>query len=192
VGGEAQDKLVPGLLIATPTVRDPFFAETVILLIDHDSDGAYGVVLNRRADPKLADLLGRLELPAPGRTKAASVWWGGPVQPEAGMVLFLDEPGLQEYEPSLIVAQGLRVSWSMELLHDIAFERGPTVYAFYLGRAGWGQGQLEEELNGGAWIPADLNHALLFREEDDALWRDALAEIGAQPSAIPIGDAALA
>jgi putative transcriptional regulator len=189
---QGHDRLAPGLLIATPTVRDPFFAETVILLIDHDDDGAYGVVLNRRADPKLGDLLQRLDLPAPTPTKVSSVWWGGPVQPEAGMVLFLDEPGLSEYEPSLIVAPGLRASWSMELLRDIAFGRGPTIYAFYLGRAGWGEGQLEEELNSGAWIPADLNRTLLFREHDDGLWRDALRDIGAQPAAIPMGDAALA
>ncbi len=186
------DELAPGLLIATPTVRDPFFARTVILLVDHDEDGSFGVVLNRRADPTLGDLLERLELPSPTSTKTAAVWWGGPVQPEAGMVLYLEEPELERYEPSMPVAQGLRASWSMDLLRDIAHGRGPTVYALYLGRAGWGPGQLEDELQQGAWIPADLQRSLLFAEEDGELWRDALREIGVDPAAIALGDAAQA
>ena len=186
------DELAPGLLIATPTVRDPFFARTVILLVDHDEEGSFGVVLNRRADPSLGDLLERLELPSPTSTKTAAVWWGGPVQPEAGMVLYLEEPELGGYEPSMPVAQGLRASWSMDLLRDIAHGRGPTVYALYLGRAGWGPGQLEDELQQGAWIPADLQRSLLFAEDDGELWREALREIGVDPAAIALGDAAQA
>lgn len=184
------DALAPGMLIATPTVRDPFFARTVILLVDHDEDGSFGVVLNRRADPSLGDLLDRLELPSPRSTQQAAVWWGGPVQPEAGMVLYLEEPELDRYEPSMPVAQGLRASWSMELLRDIAHGKGPTIYALYLGRAGWGPGQLEDELQQGAWLPADLERSLLFSDGDAELWRAALEKIGVEPAAIALGEAA--
>lgn len=184
--------LAGGLLIATPNVRDPFFARSVVLLIDHDGDGAYGVVLNRRADAKLGDLLERLELATPRHLAQSPVWWGGPVQPEAGIVVYLDEPALPRYEPSVDVAGELRVSWSMDLLRDVGEGAGPSVFALYLGSAGWGPAQLEKELEEGAWIPTDLNARLLFRDTPDAVWQDALAAIGAAPSTIAMGDAARA
>ncbi len=188
----ASPTLSARLLIATPNVRDPFFARTVILLIDHDHEGAYGVVLNRRADPPLGDLLRRLELDNPRHLQRAPVWWGGPVQPEAGIVVYLHEDGLPAYEPAVEVTPELRVSWSMDLLRDVSKNLGPSVFALYLGSAGWGPGQLERELGEGAWIPVELSHRLLFRDNGESTWADALADIGAAPSTIPMGDAARA
>lgn len=188
----ARESLAAGLLIATPMIRDPHFARTVVLLLDHDGDGAFGVVLNRRAEPTLGTLLPRLELPVPRHLQKNPVWWGGPVQQEAGAVVYLDDPALPRYDPALALTDDLRVSWSMDLLRDVADGRGPAVFSLYLGSAGWGPGQLERELAEGAWIPIDLNHRLLFRDSPDTIWHDALTAIGAAPSTIAMGDAAQA
>ena len=92
-----------------------------------------------------------------------------------------------EYEPGLSVNERLRVSWSMELLQDIAHGRGPKTYALYLGRASWGSGQLDNEIAMGAWLPTDPEDALLFTTGTNARWRDALSIIGVDPGYVASG-----
>ena len=188
----ATTTLAPGLLISVPQLQDPFFARTVIMLVEHGPDGAYGVVLNRRAPFDMATLLDGAGLEVEAELATDSVWWGGPVHPEAGVVLYRPEPGLDAYEPATDVLPGLRMSSSMALLRDVASGRGPRTLALYLGRASWGAGQLESELAEGSWIPADTEHSLLFREEADGLWTAALQSIGVDPAYVTGGLAALA
>lgn len=184
--------LAPGMLIAVPSLVDPFFAKTVILLVDSDDDGSFGVVLNRLAPVDMGTLLDGAGLTAPVNLREDPVWWGGPVQPEAGMVLYLQEEHLPSYEPSVTIANGLRVSWSMELLQDISESRGPTVYSLFLGRASWSPGQLEGELERGSWLPVDLNRALLFARTGDESWNRALSHLGVNPQDIASGSPAQA
>ncbi len=180
------------MLVAVPTLSDPFFARTVILLVDSDDSGSSGVVLNRRAPVDLSTLLDGAGLSSPQDTRGAPVWWGGPVQPEAGMVLYLEEEQLPDYEPCVAIAPGLRASWSMELLQDISEGDGPTVYSLFLGRASWTGGQLEGELEEGSWLPVDLDRSLLFAHSGDESWDQALRNVGASPQAIAPGGAARA
>ena len=180
------------MLIAAPNMRDPFFRMTVVLLVEHSKEGAYGVVLNRKAPIDFRTLLEGAGLPSAGVPEDKPVWWGGPVQPESGMVLYELSDDLNEYEPSFAVNERLRVSWSMELLQDIANGHGPDVYALYLGRASWGAGQLDNEIAMGAWLPTDADAELLFTCETSERWKDALSNIGVRPACVAPGGPAQA
>ncbi len=184
--------LAPGVLIAVPGMEDPFFSRSVVLLVEHDDEGAFGVVLNRKAPVDLSTLLEGAGLENSAVEDEQAVWWGGPVQPESGMVLYIDEPQLGEYVPSHKVSPGLTASWSMELLQDIAAGKGPAVFALFLGRSSWGPGQLESELQTGAWLPADAEPSLLFTEEQLERWIRALKAIGAAPGTVVPGSPAQA
>ncbi len=189
---QASASLAPGVLIAVPGMQDPFFSRSVVLLVEHDHEGAFGVVLNRKAPVDLSTLLEGAGLDNSAFEEEQAVWWGGPVQPESGMVLYLDEPGLGEYLPSHKISPGLACSWSMELLQDISAGNGPSVFALFLGRSSWGPGQLESELETGAWLPADSEPSLLFTEEQLERWIRALKAIGAAPGNVVPGSPAQA
>jgi putative transcriptional regulator len=173
--------LAPGLLIAVPGLHDPMFAHTVVLLVESGPWGAYGMVINRRAPIELGALLDSAGIPHQNATQQ-TVWLGGPVQPQSGLVLYHPEPGLADYEPHAEVMPGVRMSSSMELLRDIALGRGPKQYALVLGRTSWAAGQLEAELSAGVWLPCEPDPALLFVPDGEVCWREALATMGADPA----------
>ena len=181
------ESMSAGMLIAVPQMRDPFFSKTVVLLVEHNEDGAYGVVLNRKAPVDFRTLLEGAGLPIENVPEGKPVWWGGPVHPEAGMVLYEPHDALNDYEPAFGVGDHLRVSWSMELLQDIAHGKGPDVFALYLGRASWAPGQLDNEIAMGAWLPADPDDSLLFTDETSGRWRNALSTIGTDPGYVAPG-----
>lgn len=168
--------LAPSMLIAMPGMEDGFFSRSVILLVEHGSQGAGGVVLNKMAPLDLDTLLkstGLQSAPAGNRP----VWVGGPVSPQAGLVLYLDEGGAR-YDHDVEVLPGLRLSASLSVLRDVAAGRGPKTFGLYLGRAGWGPGQLEDELAKGAWLTTEPDLTLLFSTDGDEAWRRALQVLG--------------
>jgi len=181
------ESMSAGMLIAVPQMRDPFFRETVILLVEHNAEGAMGVVLNRKAPIDFRQLLEGADLPGDKIPLTKPVWWGGPVHPESGVVLYEAQADLAAYEPGFTVGDGLRVSWSMELLQDIAHGRGPVVYALYLGWASWAPGQLDNEIAMGAWLPTDADESLLFTSDTSTRWHQALQIIGAESSFVVPG-----
>lgn len=187
-----RDSLKLSMLVAVPGLEDPFFSKTVILLVNNDSEGSSGVVLNKLAPMDLSTLLDESGLSWSEATKGAPVWWGGPVQPEGGMVLYRHHAGLPDYEPWEAISPTLRVSWSMQLLTDISNGKGPQTYSFFLGRASWMGGQLEAELAEGSWIPMDLDLSLLFPDTDEGSWDDAFRSVGAGPASIAPGGPAQA
>lgn len=170
------EALTPTMLIAAPALEDGFFAHSVILLVDRGEHGAGGMVLNRVAPVDLEALLiaGGLEHQVAG---PRPVWIGGPVAPQSGLVLYLDEGG-KRYEHDVEVMPGLRLSASMEVLRDVAQGKGPRVFGLFLGRAGWGPGQLEREIAEGSWLTCEPQLDLLFGTETDDVWRQALQSQG--------------
>jgi putative transcriptional regulator len=163
------DSLRGSLLIAGPTLFDPNFRRTVILVGEHTDEGALGVVLNRPSDvtvgevaPPLADLTGRDEL----------LFFGGPVQPEAVVVLAeFDQPERAE----MIVLD--RIGF---LIGEVDPERtGPIARArAFAGYAGWGPGQLEEEMASSAWFAEPAKPQDVFAPHDGDLWRVAVRRKG--------------
>jgi putative transcriptional regulator len=158
------------LLIAGPTLLDPNFLRTVVLIVEHDDDGAMGLVLNRpspipaeQAIPELTDALEPEE----------RLWVGGPVQ-TTSVVVLADFAG--SALRSMVVQGDLGI-----VLPDTDLEEvGTTVRRAraFLGYAGWGPGQLDAELGRDDWIVADFDPADAFTEDADRLWARVLSRKG--------------
>lgn len=173
----ALDQLAPGFLIAAPTLNDPNFERTVVLMCMHNEEGALGLVINRPAPLTLREILAQLDLPSAGiRDKDAMV--GGPVAVESGMLLYRCAAETECREDEIEVTPELRLTPSSEMLEEIAAGKGPAQHLMFLGHSGWGPGQLEEEISGGSWIPASLDMDLIFSSPMEARWEQSLASEG--------------
>ena len=170
------------LLISTPAMGDPRFANSVILLCTHSPGGAFGLVLNR-AIPHLtlAELLKQLDITLEDDSVAdRAVMAGGPVETQRGFVLHSDELGSGEGSQAL--EGGRMLSASTDVLAQIARGEGPQHWLLALGYAGWGEGQLEQEIAANAWLTCDASDELIFgSDRAEARWKAALQSIGVDP-----------
>lgn len=156
------------LLVASPDMDDPNFAETVILLVRHGPDGAFGLVINKPVgEQPVAAVLKALG--ADGEAAAGDVllYSGGPVQPEIGVVVHSADYRRPE---TVAVTDGVSVTSSLEILRDIGSGKGPAKALVVFGYAGWGPGQLEHEMELGGWGTAEADPALVFDEARDKVW----------------------
>ena len=169
----------PTLLLSMPQLQDPNFARTVILLCDFVPEGAFGLVLNRPTEMPASAMV-RLDPPIRvGNELVLHV--GGPVEPERGWILLNDEPMDPEYRT---IQHGLYLSTSPGLLRKV-LESSPAPRARILaGYAGWGPGQLDEELAQSAWLMADVELDLIFDIPPSRMWETAIRRLGADPSAL--------
>lgn len=173
------DTFRPTLLLSMPQLQDPNFAKTVILLCDFLPEGAFGLVLNRPTGAAASTMV-RLEPPVQHGNDLA-LYTGGPVEPDRGWILTRDEP--QDAEHRTIV-DGLYLSTSPTLLRRV-LETRPAPRALILaGYAGWGSGQLDEELAQSAWLMSDVALDLVFDTDPSIMWETAIRRLGADPSAL--------
>ncbi len=163
------ESLCGTLLVASPALVDPNFRRTVVLVTEHTDEGAAGLVLNRPSPLEVAGAVPQLE---PVVDDGEAVWVGGPVQPEAVLVLgeFLDP---DDAAVPLFGALGFPSLSDPEEIVPATTRR--RVFAGY---AGWGEGQLEAEVEDEDWIlePALPDDA--FTDDPEALWRDVLRRKG--------------
>jgi putative transcriptional regulator len=179
-GGSAEAGYLSGhLLIAMPSMQDPRFAKTVICLCAHSDEGAMGIVLNKPLDGlSFDDLLKQLSLePVPPQRRIRLVA-GGPVEGGRGFVLHTPD---WETEGSLRVSPGIALTASVDILKAIAGGGGPREGILALGYAGWGPGQLENEIQQNAWLSVPADEALLFNAPLEGTWRQALAKLRIDP-----------
>ena len=169
--GQSRDSSVAGrLLVATPELRGGFFGQTVIYMLEHDAEGAFGLVINKRLGRlSLAALLAKLGQAEDGIEGEIEAHIGGPVEPGQGFILYQD-PNAAETPGS---APAISLSNDIGILLALAEGAGPARYIFALGYAGWGPGQLESEFDRGSWIDVPANAALIFDTPDDDKWRAA-------------------
>jgi putative transcriptional regulator len=169
---EGADFLVGRLLVATPALKDSFFDRTVIYLVEHNADGAFGLIVNRTlGDVGVEPLFERLGLDtsdAEGRVRAHI---GGPVEPGAAFVLHRDEGDNPE---STTLFAGLAMTTDPAILKRIGRGEGPGGYLFAFGYSGWAPGQLELEIERGSWIDVPAEDSFLFDENDEAKWQTAV------------------
>lgn len=175
----ADDQLAPGFLVAPPALGDPNFDQSVVLLLSHDDSGSMGFVINRYADMGLHDILESLEI-APALPDRV-VLSGGPVSRYAGFVLYEHEPGEAPF-PGLVASPTFAVSPSRDLLQLAAEGRWPGRFELLLGYAGWGPGQLAQELEAGSWLHAAFDEELLFDVPVAQRWHEAWARLGIHPT----------
>ncbi len=172
--------LAPALLVAMPQLVDPNFKRSVVLLLHHDEDGTFGLVVNRLTDVPVDSLCSSLEIRWRGDEEDA-VHWGGPVQPDHGWVIVGDDDF--DHEDLQEIVEGIRFTSSPDALRAIA-ERPPERLRVFLGYAGWGPGQLANELAQGSWIVAPLSARLVFDVEGTDLWDAALRSLGINPATL--------
>jgi putative transcriptional regulator len=161
------------LLIAAPTIGDPRFAHTVILMVRHDREGAFGIVINRPiGESPIASLLEGAGEDVSGISGSVKIFAGGPVQPELGFVVHSAEYRLDE---TLDVDAGVAMTANRQVLRDIGHSRGPVKSLFALGYAGWGPGQIEGELARHDWFTTPAEPRLIFDDDRANLWEEAMA-----------------
>jgi putative transcriptional regulator len=169
---EQSDYLTGQLLVATPEMRDPRFVETVIYVVKHDAEGAFGLVINRPlAKGPIEDLLKGFGIDSSNAKGEIIVHYGGPVSPRAGFVLHSDDVILED---SAKVANGIAMTSDPKLIEAIAQGKGPRQSLFIMGYAGWAPGQLEGELLAGSWFVVSGDKALIFGQDADRKWRQAM------------------
>ena len=168
--------LVNHFLIAMPNLGDPNFFRTVTLVCEHNSEGAMGVVINRPLELTLGDVIGQMDIEATdARAAAMPVHLGGPVQGQRGFVLH--EP-LGEWQSTLKIADDLGLSASRDVLEAMARGEGPARALLVLGYAGWGEGQLEQEIADNAWLSTPASREILFHLPAESRWHAAVGHMG--------------
>ena len=172
-GPPATESLTGQLLIASPDIGDPRFAHTVILMVKHDKDGALGITINRPVGEKsIASLLEGPGEDVSGIEGTLRIFAGGPVQPDLGFVVHSAE---YRREDTIAVDEHVAMTANRQILRDIGHHRGPVKTLFALGYAGWGPGQLENELARHDWFTAPEEPKLIFDDNPANLWEDAMA-----------------
>jgi putative transcriptional regulator len=166
------------LLLAMPGMNDPRFEKAVIAMCVHDDNGALGIGLGRLV-PRIGfhDLLKQLHIEV-GVAPNVPIHLGGPVEPQRGFVLHsLDWGG----QGSIQVGDRWVLSGTLDILRAIAEGKGPARWIAALGYAGWGAGQLEEELCRSGWFSTPGSDALLYDCRVDSRWSAAFNSAGIDP-----------
>lgn len=174
------DTLKGKMLIAMPDMGDPRFDRAVIVMLEHNADGAMGIVINKPLDAiEFHELLEQLDIPVPEHEEAAQypVHFGGPVELGRGFVLHSSDVMLDHSLP----LENLAVTTSLEMLALIAENVGPANSLFCLGYTGWAAGQLENEIKQNAWLHAPLDPEILFALPHESRWDAAMALVGVNP-----------
>lgn len=163
-------------LIAMPHMADTHFAQTVTYLIDHNENGAMGLVINKPSGLNLADVLEQLrpDEEPPALCRSLPIFTGGPVQTDRGFVL---HPSGVHFQATLELGE-LCLSTSQDVLFAIADGNGPDHYLITLGYAGWDAGQLEAELIDNAWLTCPADADILFDLPYDQRLNAAAARLG--------------
>lgn len=173
----AEEHTAGSLLVATETMPDPTFAETVIYMVRHDADGALGLVLNRPVDVlPLDEVLRGFGLDPEGTPGGdVTVFSGGPVMPRNGFVL---HTGDYAEEGTVSLGDDIAFTPGVAPLRAEAVEGHPRRALLFVGIAGWGPGQLEEELKTEAWTVVPADSGIVFDGDIGTKWRRALDRRG--------------
>jgi putative transcriptional regulator len=163
------------LLLALPGIGDPRFEHAVIAMCIHQPDGAMGVGIDRIIPGLgLHTLLGQLDIKA-GTAPDAPIHHGGPVEPQRGFVLHSPD---WSGEDTLAISPGLSLTTTLDVLRAIAADEGPDRWLVALGYAGWGEGQLDEEMRRHGWLTVAARDELLFETEVCRRWPQSFATAG--------------
>ena len=162
-------------LIATEKMTDSRFSKTVIVMLESDENGAWGLTINKRLGTMPIALLIDSSLnTSEEREKLFKlnipIFWGGPVDPKEIFILHSNE----YKSKSTIKYENISISQDYEILFDIAKNQGPKKSLVILGYSGWGKGQLEGEIERDHWILSDIDLDITFDEEPKTKWNKAI------------------
>lgn len=173
--------LTSNLLIAMPNLKDNYFAESVILICDHDETGAMGLIINRPLDIKVSDVLQEMKIKNDDPSlRKMPMLSGGPLETEKGFILhYMDDcVTSRDWDTSMIINENLAVTTSDDIIFAIAKGVSPSPFVVTLGYCEWESGQLEDELINNDWLlaPADLD--IIFNVPHMQKWRECTYTIG--------------
>jgi putative transcriptional regulator len=161
------------LLVASPEMGDARFDRTVVLLLRHNRSGALGIVINRPIEERpLASLMEAIGDEAAGVEGRVLIFAGGPVEPEVGFILHSVDYRRAE---TLDIDEHVAMTSTHEILSDIAHKKGPAKALIAFGYSGWGPGQLESELAQHGWFTTPADPKLIFDDDREKVWQEALA-----------------
>ncbi|MEN6631339.1 MAG: YqgE/AlgH family protein [Candidatus Polarisedimenticolia bacterium] len=184
--GRLGDPLAPGFVAAMPQLGDPNFRRAVVLLLRHSEEGAFGLVVNRRGPMSMDELCRREGFEYNGPPEG-TLMIGGPVQVDGSLVVLHGEK-VDEDEPrgDLRVAPGIYVVTDRARFAALA-QSGARRLRCFAGYSGWGPGQIERELEEGAWAALPADPAFIFDVDPDDAWRSALHAAGIDPATLTPG-----
>ena len=157
---DSANSLKDHFLIAMPNLREPFFANSVVYVMQHNEAGAFGLVVNHPMQIQLDAVFEQLGIKDLRPVSALqSVLAGGPVEKEKGFVLHDAEPN---WSSSMALKPGLTLTTSKEILEAIGHNDGPEHYLVALGCSGWNPGQLEKEITENSWFTCPASSEILF------------------------------
>ena len=165
------------LLVAMPGMADPRFTHSVVLICAHSDEGAMGLIINKPArEIDVNDLLKQLDIEVAPGASPIRVHFGGPVECGRGFVLHSTD---YEATPSTLgIGRRFGMTATLDILQDIALGQGPGEAILALGYAGWGPGQLEEEIRQNGWLICDASSEIVFGDADEGKWQAALKTLG--------------
>ena len=178
------------LLIAMPVMDDERFARSVIYVCAHSSEGAMGIIVNRRAGSiDFPELLAQLDIiddadniKLPESAESMKVLKGGPVETGRGFVLHSSDFFIDD--ATLPIDDGICLTATVDILRAIANGGGPKHAILALGYAGWAPGQLEDEIQGNGWLHCAADDELIFGSDIDDKYMRALQKIGVAPGTL--------
>jgi putative transcriptional regulator len=161
------------LLVATPALNGSPFEHAVILMAQHNREGALGIVINRPLDMRpIASLLDAFGANTTGVTGSVRVFLGGPVSPEVGFVIHGADYHLTE---TLDIDGRVALTAAPDVLRDIGLDKGPSKSLVAFGYAGWAASQLDDEVARGDWYSVPEDPSLVFDDDRSKVWTDAMA-----------------
>ena len=188
----APSSLAPALLLSMPQLADPNFNRTVVLLCQHGTEGAFGLVVNRplvTSGPVVVEVrteADTLERNTESSARELQVWVGGPVEPQRSWILVGRDEDAAEERHGVRIADGVYLSTSPDLLKRLLGAEPPARARLIVGYSGWGPGQLEAELQASAWLISDVDRELIFRTPADRMWEASIRRLGADPASLQV------
>jgi len=175
--------LLGKLLVALPGMADPRFEQSVIFMCAHSGDGAMGLIVNKPFEGlTFREMAEKLDLTISPDASQPPILFGGPVGVGQGFVLHSAE--YTRSGATMPVTSEISLTATFDILRSIAEGRGPKQALFALGYAGWGPGQIEDELTSNGWVPCEANTQIVFGTDCEKKWRSALATLGADISGL--------
>ena len=172
------------LLIAMPFLSDPRFTHAVIYVCGHDAQGAMGLMVNKGLPAvSFEELLAQMNVDVSTVASTVPVHYGGPVEVGRGFVLHSSDYAA---ESTVLIENGFAMTATLDILRAIAVNEGPRDILLALGYVGWGAGQLEHEIQENGWLTIEADSVLIFDQDLEAKWRQALATLGIDPAVLSL------
>ncbi|MDN3652106.1 YqgE/AlgH family protein [Thalassotalea ponticola] len=164
------------LLIAMPNMHDPYFQKTVTYICEHNEQGAMGLIVNVPVRITLGELLSQIDAHQGDSYRLSQrVLAGGPVSPDRGFVLHNNQG---EWSSSMALNSEIMITTSRDILEALGTDKAPEQFLVTLGYAGWGPGQLEQEIKDNSWLVAQADRDILFDTPVDLRWQKATQKLG--------------